>query len=88
MEREQAVVFQAFPDVGITDEEYVVGEMLNELFSGMSSRLFGGFEIRVWPITSVLACLGLQSSMFVLYAGTHPDMVDEVLKEMNGEIAV
>ena len=40
MDREQAVVLQAYPDVGIKDERYVVGEMLNELFSGMSSRLF------------------------------------------------
>ncbi len=89
MDREQAVVFQAFPDVGITDDDYVVGEMMNELFSGMSSRLFERVreDKGMAYYVGSTRVLGLQNSMFVLYAGTHPDMVDEVLKEMNGEIA-
>ena len=89
MDREQAVVFQAFPDVGILDEDYVVGEMMNELFSGMSSRLFERVreDKGMAYYVGSTRVLGLQSSMFVLYAGTHPDMVEEVLKEMNGEIA-
>ncbi len=89
MDREQAVVFQAFPDVGITDEAYVVGEMMNELFSGMSSRLFERVreDKGMAYYVGSTRVLGLDSSMFVLYAGTHPDMVEEVLKEMNGELA-
>jgi zinc protease len=89
MEREQAVVLQAYPDVGIKDERYVVGEVLNELFSGMSSRLFErvredkGMAYYVGSSRVV----GLHSSMFVFYAGTHPSQAAEVVTEMNAEIA-
>ncbi|MFO8027482.1 MAG: pitrilysin family protein, partial [Opitutales bacterium] len=34
MAREQAVVFQAYPDAGIREDDFVVSEVLNELFSG------------------------------------------------------
>jgi zinc protease len=89
MDREQAVVLQAYPDVGIKDERYVVGEMLNELFSGMSSRLFErvredkGMAYYVGSSRVV----GLQSSMFVFYAGTHPSQAAEVVIEIDAEIA-
>jgi zinc protease len=89
MDREQAVVLQAYPDVGIKDERYVVGEMLNELFSGMSSRLFErvredkGMAYYVGSSRIV----GLHSSMFVFYAGTHPSQAAEVVTEIDAEIA-
>ena len=89
MDREQAVVLQAYPDVGIKDERYVVGEMLNELFSGMSSRLFErvredkGMAYYVGSSRVV----GLHSSMFVFYAGTHPSQAAEVMIEIDAEIA-
>ncbi len=89
MDREQAVVLQAYPDVGIKDERYVVGEMLNELFSGMSSRLFErvredkGMAYYVGSSRVV----GLHSSMFVFYAGTHPSQAAEVIVEIDTEIA-
>jgi len=89
MNREQAVVLQAYPDVGIKDERYVVGEMLNELFSGMSSRLFErvredkGMAYYVGSSRVV----GLHSSMFVFYAGTHPSQAAEVMIEIDAEIA-
>ncbi|MGJ8652332.1 MAG: M16 family metallopeptidase [Opitutaceae bacterium] len=89
MDREQAVVLHAFPDVGVQHDDYIVGEMLNELFSGMSSRLFErvredkGMAYYVGSTRIV----GLQASMFVFYAGTHPDQASEVVKEINGEIA-
>jgi zinc protease len=89
MDREQAVVLQAYPDVGIKDERYVVGEMLNELFSGMSSRLFErvredkGMAYYVGSSRVV----GLHSSMFVFYAGTHPSQAAEVVAEIDAEIA-
>ncbi len=89
MDREQAVVLQAFPDVGILHDDYVTSEMLNELFSGMSSRLFERVrdDKGLAYYVGSTRVLGLDSSMFVLYAGTHPDQVDEVIKEMNGELA-
>lgn len=89
MDREQAVVLHAFPDVGVQDEDYILSEVLNELFSGMSSRLFErvredrGMAYYVGSSRIV----GLKMGMFVFYAGTHPSQADEVVKEINGEIA-
>ena len=89
MDREQAVVLQAYPDVGIKDQRYAVGEMLKELFSGMSSRLFErvredkGMAYYVGSSRVV----GLHSSMFVFYAGTHPSQAAEVIIEIDAEIA-
>ena len=40
LDREQAVVFQAFPDVGVMPEESLVGEVLDEILSDMSGPLF------------------------------------------------
>ena len=89
MDREQAVVLQAYPDVGIQDERYVVGEMLNELFSGMSSRLFErvredkGMAYYVGSSRVV----GLNTGMFVFYAGTHPSQAADVVAEIDQELA-
>lgn len=89
MAREQAVVLHAFPDVGIQDDDYVVAEVLNELFSGMSSRLFERVreDKGMAYYVGSSRVIGLQSGMFVFYAGTHPNQADEVIKEINGEIA-
>ncbi|CAA7074042.1 insulinase family protein [Lentimonas sp. CC4] len=89
MDREQAVVLQAYPDVGIKDERYVVGEMLNELFSGMSSRLFERVreDKGMAYYVGSSRIIGLQSSMFVFYAGTHPSQAAEVVTEIDAEIA-
>ena len=38
--REQAVVLQAFRGTRVHAEDYHVGEVADELFSGMASRLF------------------------------------------------
>jgi len=89
MDREQAVVLQAFPNVGVLDEQYEVAEVLNELFSGMSSQLFErvredkGMAYYVGSTRIV----GLEQSMFVFYAGTHPDRAEEVNAEIDAEIA-
>jgi zinc protease len=89
MDREQAVVLQAYPDTGIQSEDYVVAEMLNELFSGMSSRLFERVreDQGMAYYVGTTRVIGLQSGMFVFYAGTHPDQAEAVVREMNLEIA-
>jgi len=89
MDREQAVVLHAFPDVGIQHIDYVVAEMLNELFSGMSSRLFERVreDRGMAYYVGSSRIIGLETGMFVFYAGTHPSQAAEVIKEINGEIA-
>ena len=88
MDREQAVVLQAYPDVGIQDKDFVVAEMLNELFSGMSSRLFERVreDQGMAYYVGTTRVIGLKTGMFVFYAGTHPDQAEAVVSEMNIEI--
>ena len=88
MDREQAVVLQAYPDEGIQDKDFVVAEMLNELFSGMSSRLFERVreDQGMAYYVGTTRVIGLKTGMFVFYAGTHPDQAEAVVREMNIEI--
>jgi zinc protease len=87
--REQAVVLQAFPGPRAHGEDFYVGEMADELFSGMASRLFErvreekglAYLIRSGRIT------GLDAGMFYFFAGTQPGRENEVLAEIDAEIA-
>lgn len=88
MEREQAVVLQAYPDAGIQDEDYAISEVLNELFSGMSSQLFERVredQGMAYYVGSTRV-IGQKGGMFVFYAGTHPSQADQVLEEIDIEI--
>lgn len=89
LDREQAVLFQAYPDVGVCGEGYIEGELLNELFSGMSSRLFERVrdDKGLAYYVGTTRIVGLQTSLFTFYAGTHPSQVDEVATEIDIEIA-
>lgn len=87
--REQAVVFQAFPAPALLARDFYVGEVADELFSGMASRLFEqvreekglAYFVRSARIT------GLDSAMFYFFAGTAPAHVAGVLVEIEAEIA-
>ncbi len=87
--REQAVVFQAFAGPVLLAKDFYVGEVADELFSGMASRLFErvreekglAYFVRSARVT------GLGAAMFYFFAGTAPDKADEVLAEINAEIA-
>jgi zinc protease len=87
--REQAVVLQAFPGPQVNAEDFYVGEVADELFSGMASRLFErvreekglAYFIRSARVT------GLNAGMFYFFAGTQPGREPEVLAEIDAEIA-
>lgn len=87
--RQQAVVFQAFPGPGLHAPDFYVGEVADELFSGMSSRLFErvreekslAYFVRSSRVT------GLAHGMFAFFAGTSPERHAEVLEEFAREIA-
>ncbi len=86
--RQQAVVFQAFPGPGRLDEDFLVAEVADELFSGMSSRLFErvrekrglAYFVRSARVT------GVRGGMFYFYAGTAPGKEGAVITELNREI--
>lgn len=81
LEREQAVVFQAFPDVGVAPDESLVGEVLDEILSDMSGPLFKAVreEQSLAYYVGASRLLSHDFGCFYLYAGTHPDKTDQVL---------
>jgi len=86
--REQAVVLQAFPGASVHAEDFYVGEVADEIFSGMASRLFErvreekglAYFVRSGRVT------GLAAGMFYFMAGTAPGKEEEVLAEIDAEV--
>ncbi len=89
MAREQSVLLEAYPDVGLLDSDFAVSEVLNELFSGMSSRLFERVrdDLGLAYYIGSSRVIGLDLGMFVFYAGTHPEHRAVVFDEIAAEIA-
>ena len=86
--RQQAVVFQAYRGPGIHSDDFHVAEVADELFSGMSSRLFERVREEKGLAYYVRSSrmIGLDAGMFYFYAGTAPGQENEVLKEIELEI--
>jgi zinc protease len=86
--RQQAVVFQAFPGPGLLAPDYTVSEVADELFSGMSSRLFERVreEKSLAYFVRSSRIVGLETAMFYFYAGTSPQRYGEVIAELDLEI--
>jgi len=86
--REQAVVLQAFPGSVLGAPDFHAGEVADELFSGMASRLFErvrdqkglAYFIRSGRVA------GTTAAMFYFISGTQPGKEDEVLAEIGAEI--
>ena len=87
--REQAVVLQAFPGPRAHADDFYVGEMADELFSGMASRLFERVREEKGLAYFVRSgrVVGLDTGMFYFFAGTQPGREAEVLGEIEAEIA-
>jgi len=87
--RQQAIVFQAFPGPGLHAPDYAVSEVMDELFSGMSSHLFERVreEKSLAYFVRSSRIIGLEAGMFYFFAGTSPQRYGEVVAELNLEIA-
>lgn len=89
MEREQTVVFLAYPDVGVTSAEDLQGQLLDAICSDMSSELFK--QVRedrgLAYFVATQRTVGLDCGQFTFYAGTRPDAADEVLSVLRAEAA-
>jgi zinc protease len=87
--REQAVVLQAFPGTRVHAADYFVGEVADEIFSGMASRLFERVREEKGLAYFVRSgrVAGLDTGMFFFIAGTQPGKEGEVLAEIDAEIA-
>lgn len=86
---EQAVVHLAFPDTGLVQDDHLAGELLDELMSGMASRLFLSVREERGMAYFVAAARTSfpDTGMFALYAGTAPEQAEAVLHEMKLEVA-
>jgi zinc protease len=86
--RQQAVVMQAFPGPGLLAPDYYASEVADELFSGMSSRLFERVreEKGLAYFVRTARVVGLRTALFYFVAGTHPRNSAEVLAEIGAEI--
>jgi len=87
--REQAVVLQGFPGPRVNAADFYVSEVADELFSGMASRLFERIREEKGLAYFVRSgrVLGLDAGMFYFLAGTQPGRENEVLAEIDAEIA-
>lgn len=88
LDREQAVVLAAFPDIGVGDPKFRAGDLACELFSGMSSNLFKRVreEQGLAYYVGASRLSGLERGMFTFYAGTHPAKAAKVLAEIHAEV--
>ncbi len=86
--RQQAIVMQAFPGPGLLAPDYYASEVADELFSGMSSRLFERVreEKGLAYFVRSSRVVGLRTGMFYFISGTEPRHAAEVLAEIQAEI--
>ncbi len=86
--RQQAIVYEAYPSPPLLDSDFYVSEVLDELFSGMSSRLFERVrdELGLAYFVRSARIIGLDTAMFYFYAGTAPGHEKSVLREIAREI--
>ena len=86
--REQAVVFQAYPDAGLIQDDSIVGDVLRELFNEMSGNLFQQVREKrsLAYFIGANRLLSQQYGMFYFYSGTHPDTYLEVLEQIDAEV--
>jgi len=88
LDREQAVVFQAFSDVGVSPDESIVAEVLDEILSDMSGPLFKAVreDQSLAYYVGASRLLSHDFGCFYLFAGTHPSTTDQVLECFENEI--
>jgi zinc protease len=87
--REQAVVLQGFPGPWVNADDFYISEVMDELFSGMASNLFERVREEKGLAYFVRSgrVIGLDAGMFYFMAGTQPGRENEVLTEIDTEIA-
>ncbi len=86
--RQQAVVYEAYPAPSLGAADFYVSDVADELFSGMSSRLFERVreEKGLAYFVRSARVIGLESGMFYFLAGTAPDSEGAVQAENEAEI--
>lgn len=88
LEREQAVVLEAYPDVGIHSDDTHAAELLDEILSDMAGPLFKAVreDRSLAYFVGASRLLGYDFGCFCLYAGTHPDSTGDVYECFDQEL--
>lgn len=86
--RQQAVVFEAYPAPALRASDFYVGEVLDEIFSGVAARLFQRVrdELGLAYFVRSSRVIGLNAAMFYFYAGTAPGSEAAVFGEFEAEV--
>ncbi|MCC5838737.1 MAG: insulinase family protein [Opitutales bacterium] len=86
--KEQAVLFNAFPDAGIRSPSHLTGTALQVMLNDMSGDLFRRVreEQSLAYFVGANRMAGIHKGMFFLYGGTHPETADRLLKELRAEV--
>lgn len=88
-DREQVIVLHGYRGAGLLDDDYMAGEVLDEVFSGMASRLFERVRDEKGLAYFVRSgrVLSMHEGMFFFMAGTSPEGYPEVIEELEAEVA-
>ena len=83
-DREQVIVYHSFPGPGVLSEDFMASEVLDEVFSGMASRLFERVREEQGLAYFVRSgrVLAMNEGMFFFVAGTSPSGYRQVISEL------
>ena len=86
-DKKQAVVVMGFPGTTVHDPDRFALELIQEACSDLGSRLFLRIreKLGLAYYTGAMNLLGLVPGFFTFYAGTEPEHVAQVEKEMRAE---
>ncbi len=86
---EQALLMDAYPDCGVRGKNFMAFELLDEIVGGLSSRLYRRVreDNALAYFIGSERVLGLDTGMFVFFAGTAPEHISHVQSEISAEIA-
>lgn len=87
-DREQVIVYHSFPGPGVLSEDFMASEVLDEVFSGMASRLFERVREEQGLAYFVRSgrILAMNEGMFFFVAGTSPSGYRQVISEISKEV--
>ena len=83
-DREQVIVYHSYPGPGVLSEDFMASEVLDEVFSGMASRLFERVREEQGLAYFVRSgrVLAMNEGMFFFVAGTSPSGYRQVISEL------
>jgi len=86
--KEQAVLLIGFSSTDIYNKDRYALDLMNEVYSGLGSRLFIRLrdELSLCYYTGAYQMLGLEPGFFAFYVGTTGEKVDQCEKEIYAEI--